>query len=389
MSDGPHGLRKQEETADMLGINRSVPATCFPTAVSTACSFDEELLTDIGRAIGEEAAAHGVGLLLGPGANIKRNPLCGRNFEYFSEDPHLTGKLAAGFIRGVESTGVGACLKHFAMNNQEYKRFSSDSIADERTMREIYLSGFETAVKEGKPSAVMCAYNKIGGVHCSDNKELLTDILRTEWGFDGAVVTDWGAMSDRCAAFRAGCDLCMPGGSAYGEAEAFAAVKDGTLDESVIDESATRIEKLARRGQKATANATPADREAHYALAKQAATESAVLLKNDQQALPFAAGVKNIALFGCASYDFIPGGTGSGDVNTPYTVSMLQGLQNAGYAIDADEMPVTFGTSGDDKPLAGIVNDLHIRCDKFCGSGFRAHIHELAVLDDERFDDGL
>lgn len=288
MSDGPHGLRKQEETADMLGIHDSVPATCFPTAVSTACSFDEELLTDIGRAIGEEAAAHGVGLLLGPGANIKRNPLCGRNFEYFSEDPHLTGKLAAGFIRGVESTGVGACLKHFALNNQEYKRFSSDSVADERTMREIYLSGFETAVKEGKPSAVMCAYNKINGVHCSDNKELLTDILRTEWGFDGAVVTDWGAMSDRSAAFRAGCDLCMPGGSAYGEAEALAAVKDGTLDESVIDESATRIEKLARRGQKATANATPADREAHYALAKQAATESAVLLKNDGKLLPLS-----------------------------------------------------------------------------------------------------
>ena len=185
MCDGPHGLRKQIEDGEAMNGNRSVPATCFPAAVTSACGWDPELMEEIGEAIAKEAAANGVGLVLGPGANIKRNPLCGRNFEYFSEDPLLAGKLAAGFIRGVEGTGVSSCLKHFALNNQEYKRLSSDSVVDERTMREIYLTAFETAVKEGRPSAVMCAYNKVNGVHCSDNKKLLTDILRDEWGFDG------------------------------------------------------------------------------------------------------------------------------------------------------------------------------------------------------------
>lgn len=281
MADGPHGLRKQEDDADMLGINKSVAATCFPTAVSTACSWDEELLARIGQTIASEAAANGVGLLLGPGANIKRNPLCGRNFEYFSEDPYLTGKLAAGYIRGAEATGVSTSLKHFALNNQEYKRFSSDSTADERTMREIYLAGFEAAVKEGRPSTVMCSYNKINGVHSSDNKWLLTDVLRDEWGFDGTVVTDWGAMNDRIAGFRAGCDLNMPGGSAYMEKEVLQAVKSGELDGACIDRSAARVRTLALRGKAAVENAGPADWQAHYLLAKQAAEESAVLLKNE------------------------------------------------------------------------------------------------------------
>jgi len=286
MCDGPHGLRKQEDAADMLGVNESVPATCFPTAVSTACSWDEELLGEIGEAIASEAAANGVGLLLGPGANIKRDPLCGRNFEYFSEDPYLAGKLAAPFIRGAESTGVSTSLKHFALNNQEYKRFSSDSVADERTMRELYLSGFETAVKEGKPSAVMCSYNKVGGVHASDNKWLLTDVLREEWGFDGLVVTDWGAMSDRIKGFRAGCDLNMPGGSAYMEKEAAKAVREGTLSQQDIDRCTERVARLVRKGQKAVQDAKPVDMEEHYRLAKKAAEESAVLLKNDGALLP-------------------------------------------------------------------------------------------------------
>ena len=286
MSDGPHGLRKMPEGVNEANINNSLPATCFPTAVLSACSWDPKLLEEIGRALGEEAASYGVGLLLGPGANIKRNPLCGRNFEYFSEDPVLTGKLAAALIRGVERTGVGACLKHFACNSQEYKRFNSDSVLDERTLREIYLSGFETAVKEGSPSAVMCAYNKVNGEHCSDSKKLLTDILREEWGFDGMVVTDWGAMNDRIRGFEAGCDLNMPGGSAYQEREAAASVRDGKLDPAFVERSAERVAKLALRAQAVQKQRTPFDAEAHHALAKRAALESAVLLQNKDQLLP-------------------------------------------------------------------------------------------------------
>lgn len=286
MCDGPHGLRKQEDATDRLGVNQSVPATCFPAAVSTACSFDEDLISEIGQAIAEEAAANGVGLLLGPSANIKRNPLCGRNFEYISEDPHLSGKLAAAYIRGAESTGVCTSLKHFAFNSQEYKRFSSDSVLDERTARELYLAGFEMAVKKGHPSTVMCAYNKFNGEHCSDSRLLLTDILRTEWGFDGAVVTDWGAMNDRIRAFQAGCDLSMPGGSAYMEAEAMQAVANGILDAADVDRSAQRVCRLVEKGIKAIENARPADMAAHYQLARKAATESAVLLKNDDGILP-------------------------------------------------------------------------------------------------------
>ena len=251
LSDGPHGLRKQRDAADMLGLNDSVPAVCFPTAVSTACSWDEELLGKVGKAIGEEARAEGVTVLLGPGANIKRDPTCGRNFEYFSEDPYLAGKLAAAYIRGVQSTGTAACLKHFTANSQEYKRFSSDSIMDERTLREIYLAAFETAVKEGRPKSLMCAYNKLNGVHCSDNKELLTDILRDEWGFEGHFVSDCWAIRDfhdghhvtdnpvdsAAMAINAGCDLNC--GCTY--EKLIAAVMAGKVEESKIRESAVRL----------------------------------------------------------------------------------------------------------------------------------------------------
>ena len=212
MCDGPHGLRKQESHNDHLGVHKSRPATCFPAAVTSACSWDLELIGEIGSAIAEEAADQGVGIFLGPGVNIKRNPLCGRNFEYFSEDPYLAGKMAAAFIKMAQENGIGTCLKHFACNNQEFKRFNSDSIIDDRTLREIYLTAFEIAVREGKPKTIMCAYNKLNGIYCSDNKELLTHILRDEWGFEGLVMTDWGAMHDRIAAFKAGCDLNMPGG---------------------------------------------------------------------------------------------------------------------------------------------------------------------------------
>ena len=235
MSDGPHGLRCQEGEADMIGVNKSLPATCFPTAVTAGATWNRELYAAEGEAIGKEALAAGVSVVLGPGCNIKRNPLGGRNFEYISEDPYQAGKMAAAFIRGQQRTGASSSLKHFAANSQEYKRMNGDSQMDERTLREIYLAAFETAVKEGHPGTVMCAYNKINGVHCSDSKTLLTDILRTEWGFDGLVVTDWGAMHDRIKGFQAGCDLNMPGGSDYMGRSAMEAVKNGKLLETDVD----------------------------------------------------------------------------------------------------------------------------------------------------------
>ena len=231
MSDGPHGLRCQAAEADMIGINESLPATCFPTAVTAGATWNKELYAQEGEAIGREGAAAGVSVVLGPGCNIKRNPLGGRNFEYISEDPYFAGKMAASFIRGQQSVGVASSVKHFAVNNQEYKRQNGDSQLDERTFREIYLTPFEIAVKEGRPGTVMCSYNKINGVHASDSKELLTDILRTEWGFDGLVVTDWGALNDRIEGYKAGCDLNMPGGSKFREKAALDAVRSGKLDD--------------------------------------------------------------------------------------------------------------------------------------------------------------
>ena len=295
MCDGPHGLRKQDtENPDMLGVNKSAPATCFPAAVTLAGSWDEALVGQVGAAIGEEAAAMGVALVLGPGANIKRDPLCGRNFEYFSEDPRLAGKLAAAHIRGLQENGTCASLKHFAANNREKQRFNSDSVVDERSLREIYLSPFETAVKEGGPATVMCAYNKINGVHCSDSRGLLTDILRGEWGFGGLVLTDWGAMNDRVAGFRAGCDLNMPGGSDYMFRESLAALRSGALSESDLDACARRVLEFIARSRKA-ASGEPRF-EAHDALARRAASEGAVLLQN-RGALPLKPGQK-VALIG-------------------------------------------------------------------------------------------
>ena len=336
MCDGPHGLRKQEDAADMLGVNKSRPATCFPAEVTTAGSWDPELLTEIGAAIGEEAKEQGVGLVLGPGVNLKRNPLCGRNFEYFSEDPYLAGKLAAGFIRGAEAQGVGISLKHFAANSQELSRFTSDSVMDGRTLRELYLTAFEIAVKEGKPSTVMCAYPKLNGTHCSDHKELLTDILRTEWGFDGMVVTDWGAMNDRIEGFRAGCDLNMPGGSDYMEKEVLQAVKDGTLPESCVDDSARRVLKLVFRAAETLSKKAACDYEAHHALAKSAAAEGAVLLKNEDGILPLKQDAK-IAVIGAMAKELRYQGAGSSHINPTKLPQPLELLPGAVYAPGCDE----------------------------------------------------
>lgn len=336
MCDGPHGLRKQEDVADMLGVNESRKATCFPAEVTTAGSWDPELLTEIGAAIGEEAREQGVGLVLGPGANLKRNPLCGRNFEYFSEDPYLTGKLAAGFIRGVEAQGISTSLKHFAVNSQEKSRFTSNSVLDDRTLRELYLTAFEIAVKEGKPSTVMCAYPKLNGVHCSDNKRLLTDILRTEWGFGGMVVTDWGAMNDRIEGFRAGCDLNMPGGSDYMEKEVLQAVKNGTLPVSCIDNSARRMLKLVFRAAETLKATASCDYEAHHALAKRAAAEGAVLLKNEGGILPLKQDAK-IAVIGAMAKNLRYQGAGSSHINPTGLSQPLDFLPNAVYAPGCDD----------------------------------------------------
>ena len=336
VADGPHGLRKQPEEADMLGINDSIPATSFPTAVLSACSFDEKLLKQMGEAIALEAKANKVSVVLGPGANIKRNPLCGRNFEYFSEDPYLTGKLAAAFIQGAQSTGIGTSLKHFAMNNQEYKRFSSDSIVDDRTMREIYLAGFEMAVKEGKPDTVMCCYNKVNGLHGSRNKWLLTDVLRKEWGFEGLVMTDWGAMVNRMDAYEAGCDLSMPGGSNFMEKETIEAVKKGLLDEKYVDISAKRVLRLAEKGLEAVKEDIQVPLQKNYQLARKIAEESAVLLKNESNILPIA-DKGSIAFIGPMAEKSRYQGAGSSHINPWKLVSATEACPEVAYAKGCNE----------------------------------------------------
>lgn len=337
LCDGPHGLRKQERTgaADMLGVNRSRPATCFPSAVTTADSWDSALLSEIGAAIGEEARDQGVGLVLGPGANLKRNPLCGRNFEYFSEDPFLAGKLAVGFIRGVEAQGVGSSLKHFAANSQETCRFTSDSVMDERTLRELYLPAFEMAVKEGGPATVMCAYPKLNGVHCSDHRALLTGILRQEWGFDGMVVTDWGAMNDRIEGFRAGCDLNMPGGSAYMEREALAAVRSGALPEAAVDACARRVLQLVFRAAKTLRQTAQCDYDAHHALAAKAAAAGAVLLKNEGGILPLREG-QRAALLGHMAREMRFQGAGSSHINPTRLTHPVDAMPDLPFAPGCD-----------------------------------------------------
>ncbi len=332
MSDGPHGLRCQEDAADMLGINESVPATCFPTAVTACATWNPELYGAEGAAIGREGLSHGVPLILGPGCNIKRNPLGGRNFEYLSEDPYLAGKMAAAFIRDQQSTGASSCLKHFAANNQEYKRQNGDSQVDERTLREIYLAPFEIAVKEGRVDTVMCSYNKINGIHASDSKELLTDILRTQWGFDGMVVTDWGAMNDRIAAMEAGCDLNMPGGSKYMEKELAEAVRSGKLDEKYIDACVERILRLVDAKQ--NIEKPSVDLDAHHELALEIARQGAVLLKNEDDILPLAA--DDIALIGHMAQEMRYQGSGSSHINPTRLVHLTDVLPDVPYLACCD-----------------------------------------------------
>ncbi|MFX1786444.1 glycoside hydrolase family 3 C-terminal domain-containing protein [Prescottella equi] len=287
LTDGPHGVRKQAATA--AGYSpESVPATCFPTASALAATWDVELLEEVGVALGTEARTEGVSVLLGPGANIKRSALCGRNFEYFSEDPFLSSRMAAAWIRGVQSTGVGASLKHFAVNNQEFRRYSVDAVVDARALREIYLAGFEHAVVDARPATVMAAYNRVGGTHCAENRWLLTDVLREQWGFDGLVVSDWGAVTRRSRCLAAGLDLEMPGYGGLGDDDVLAAVGAGKLDPAAVARAAESVTRLIERTEAARTAAPGYDEAAHHALARRAAEAGTVLLRNDG-VLPLAA----------------------------------------------------------------------------------------------------
>ena len=326
LSDGPNGVRKQAGAADHLGLNPSVPATCFPTAATVACSWDPALGEEIGRAMGEEAAAQEVAVLLGPGLNTKRSPLCGRNFEYFSEDPYLSGKMAAAYVRGIQSKGVAACPKHFAVNSQETRRMASDSIVDERTLREIYLTGFEIAVKEGHPRSIMSSYNLVNGTYANENKHLLMEILRDEWGFDGAVITDWGGSNDHALGVKNGSTLEMPAPGGDSVRELLAAVESGKISESDIDARLSELLPLVF-DTKAALDAAPRafDAAAHHALARRAAAESLVLLKNEGALLPLAAGTK-VAVIGDFAKNPRYQGAGSSMVNSTQVDVLLDKL---------------------------------------------------------------
>jgi len=313
VTDGPHGLRKQSTSGDHVGLNTSVPATCFPTASALASTWDPKLLFQVGVALGEQCTAEDVAVLLGPGMNIKRHPLCGRNFEYFSEDPMLTGEMAAALIYGIQSQGVGTSIKHFAVNNQEYGRMFVDAIVDERTLREIYLRGFEMAVRRAQPWTVMCAYNRVNGTYCSEHDWLLNQVLREEWGFQGLVMTDWGATNDRVSGVANGLDLEMPSSGGANDARLAAAVHRGQLSEALLDKAIVRNVSLALCGADLTERNIQLDQDVHHALARQVAAESAVLLKNDDQLLPLAPAGR-VAVIGAFAKTPRYQGTGSSQV---------------------------------------------------------------------------
>ncbi len=329
-ADGPHGVRRQMGSSDHLGINASVPATCFPTAATVACSWDAALAEEVGAAIGSEAAHQGVDVLLGPGLNIKRSPLGGRNFEYFSEDPLLTGRMAAGYVRGIQSQGISASPKHFAANSQELRRMSSDSVVDERTLREVYLTAFEIVVREAQPRAIMSSYNRINGTYAHENEFLLTQVLRKEWGFDGAVITDWGGGNDAVAAVSAGGTIEMPSPGLGSAAEIVAAVEEGRLAESDLDARVAEMRGLSEWID--ASRAAKDDAEAHHALAARAARESIVLLKNAGGLLPLK-GSEKIAVIGDFAQTPRYQGAGSSLVNARQLVTPLEAWKAAGVDV--------------------------------------------------------
>ncbi len=338
-SDGPNGLRKQLGAADHLGLNASQAATCFPTSATVANSWDEDLAEEVGMALGEEAAAQGINVLLGPGLNIKRNPLCGRNFEYFSEDPYLSGKMAAAYIRGIQEKGGSACPKHFAVNSQETRRMASNSVVDERTFREIYLTGFEIAVKEGKPRAIMSSYNQVNGVYANESEHLLKEILREEWGFEGAVITDWGGGNDIVEGTKNGSNLEMPGAGLGSARELLKGVKDGRVTEAEID---ARVDELLglifeTHGKIARTPETTSSVDmyaAHHEIAKKAAAQSIVLLKNEDNILPLKQGTK-VAVLGDFAFKPRFQGAGSSTVNAIKVEDTFEALEHEGLQIVA------------------------------------------------------
>ena len=338
MSDGPYGLRKQEAEADHLGINESIPAVCFPTGVSMASSFNRELVKKLGETLGEECQAENIAVLLGPAMNIKRSPLCGRNFEYYSEDPYVSSQLASAYIKGLQSKHIGACPKHFYANNMEEKRMTASSEVDERTLREIYLAPFEMAVQEAKPWSIMCSYNKINGIYAAENKEALTDILRNEWGFDGFVVSDWGAMNDRVPDIQAGMDLEMPASGGVNDRKIIDAVRNGTLEEAVLDRTCERLLEIIYRYQENRDTQAVFDLERDHDAAKKIAEECMVLLKNDN-VLPLKKEQK-IAFIGKYAKKPRYQGGGSSHINSFKVSSVLDAIgehDNIVFAMGFDD----------------------------------------------------
>ena len=342
VSDGPHGLRKQDQEADHLGVNDSIKAVCFPAASATAASFDKELIEKMGEAVGDSCQHEKLSVVLGPAVNIKRSPLCGRNFEYFSEDPYLTGKMAAAFIHGVQSKNVGVSIKHFAANSQEHRRMSSSSDADERTLREIYFPGFEIPVKEEQPWTVMCSYNRVNGVFASENHWLLTEVLRDEWGFEGYVMSDWGAVSDRVKGVEAGLDLEMPSSGGYNDRKIVEAVRAGKLDEKYVDLAVERILNIVFRYTENAKPETPWDMEADHLLAADIAADCMVLLKNEDSVLPLSRDDEVAFIGEFAAKPRFQGG-GSSHINCFKTTSAMEAAEGLkvtyarGYSIEADE----------------------------------------------------
>jgi beta-glucosidase len=348
MSDGPHGLRKEITNPEESLLANSAPATCFPTAATTACSWDRKLIEEEGKALAEECQAEEVDIILGPAINIKRSPLCGRNFEYFSEDPFLSTELATAYINALQSYGVGTSLKHYAANNQEHRRMSIDEIIDERTLREIYLANFEGAVKNGKPWTVMCSYNKVNGTHVSENKYLLTDILKKEWNFEGFVVSDWGAVNERVDGLKAGLDLEMPSSFGIGDNKIIQAVKNSQLEEKVLDETVERLLKIIFKAIENRKQNATYDKEAHHQLARKIARESMVLLKNEDDILPIKK-EGTIAIIGEFATSPRYQGGGSSHVNPIKIDNLLEEIEKItqgkskilyekGYLPDSDEI---------------------------------------------------
>ncbi|HOE69932.1 MAG TPA: glycoside hydrolase family 3 C-terminal domain-containing protein [Brevefilum sp.] len=350
VTDGPHGLRKQVEVNDMGGLSDSYPATCFPTASALAATWDRELVQQVGVALGEECRQERVSVLLGPGANIKRSPLCGRNFEYFSEDPFLSGEIARSHILGVQSQGVGTSLKHFATNNQEYRRMTIDAVIDTRALHEIYLAGFEIAVRETQPWTIMGAYNRLNGTYCCENPLLLNEILRERWGFQGIVITDWGAMNTRVTALKSGLELEMPGPADANDTRIVEAVRSAELDISVLDQAAERILEMVYKAQPVLAEDARFDQDAHHTLARRVAAEGSVLLKNAGEILPLEKTAR-IALLGGFSKHPRYQGAGSSLINPlrldnlhdemvriagPENIAYAPGYPGQGLIFDAD-----------------------------------------------------